>query len=364
MKILFVIENFKLGGKQRRFIELLKGINNEESIEYHVLILSNEIHYNEIYSIARNLTILERRRKKDWTLFLKIRKISKEIKPDIIHTWGSMSTVYVLPSIWFSRVKLVNSMIIHATPLSILHEDWARAKLTFPFSHKIIANSFAGLKAFKVKSKGEVVHNGFDFKRVERLSSSKEVLYKFNIQTDKVVGMVGAFEARKDYGLFIDAAIEIVKQRDDVSFLAVGDGKTLAKIKEKVQPEFFSRIIFTGKQKNIESLINIFTIGVLTTNNLIHGEGISNSILEYMALAKPVVATKGGGTSEILQDNKTGYLVEPSNITDLASRIIELLENPDKVKRMGEIGGERIKQDFNLNKMTAEYINIYKKLLT
>ena len=69
-----------------------------------------------------------------------------------------------------------------------------------------------------------VIHNGFDFRRIENLSSSMEVFKEFKIQTAKIVGMVGAFEARKDYDLFIEAAIEIVNQRDDVTFLAVGDG--------------------------------------------------------------------------------------------------------------------------------------------
>ena len=65
--------------------------------------------------------------------------------------------------------------------------------------------------------------------------------------------------------------------------------------KKNILHEYSNKFIFLTKQDDIESIINIFDIGILATFT----EGISNSIIEYMALAKPVIATDGGGTSEI-----------------------------------------------------------------
>ena len=69
-----------------------------------------------------------------------------------------------------------------------------------------------------------------------------------------------------------------------------------------------------GIRSGIESLISAMDICVLSTFT----EGISNSILEYMALEKPVIATAGGGTNEIVIDNKTGFLIKQSNPEELA----------------------------------------------
>ena len=74
--------------------------------------------------------------------------------------------------------------------------------------------------------------------------------------------------------------------------------------------------------------MNIFDVGILLTNSMEHrGEGISNSIIEYMALAKPVVATRGGGTNEVVIDGQNGYLIDPFNEDQLIEKIKILVKN-------------------------------------
>ena len=87
-------------------------------------------------------------------------------------------------------------------------------------------------------------------------------------------------------------------------------GENLKSFESMIPIEFKDKIIFTGKQKHVESIINIFDIGVLCS---CYGEGISNTIMEYMALGKPVIATDCGGNKEIVVHNVTGFLIEPKN---------------------------------------------------
>jgi glycosyltransferase involved in cell wall biosynthesis len=82
----------------------------------------------------------------------------------------------------------------------------------------------------------------------------------------------------------------------DICFLLIGDGENIERCKYLVKDLPTENIKFLGRQNDAESIINIFDIGVLTTNIRIHREGISNSIIEYMAMGKPVIATQGGGT--------------------------------------------------------------------
>ena len=118
-------------------------------------------------------------------------------------------------------------------------------------------------------------------------------------------------------------------------------------------------IRFLGNQSDTESIINVFDVGVLATFT----EGISNAIMEYMAFSKPVVATDGGGTKEILIHNETGFLVRQSDVEDLANKIEILLDDRSLSTRFGATGKDRLVKEFNLNKMTERYINFYQNIL-
>ena len=244
--------------------------------------------------------------------------------------------------------------------LKVFSKVWIRSKLTFPFSDIILSNSYAGLKSYNVPNKRSYcIHNGFDFSRLDRLEDKKKVREKFDVVTEKVVGMVGAFADRKDYKTYLFAAMKILSKRNDVSFMAVGEGKNLEDCKKLVKKENKNKIIFTGKQNDVESIVNIFDIGILACNTNGHAEGISNSIMEYMALGKPVIATDCRGTRELVIHNKTGYLIKNQDIKGLIYYINLLLRDKTLSDEMGKNGYYRIKSKFSYYKMINQYVKMY-----
>ena len=276
-----------------------------------------------------------------------------------------MTAIFAYPSVKLMNIKLVNGNIANAPHnLKIWDKELFRAKLTFPYSDVIIGNSEAGLKAYYApKSKSMCIHNGFDFNRITELKDREEIKKQFQIKTKYTVAKIAAFTNRKDYKTYIEAALKVVRMHDNVTFLGIGDGPKLEEMKELVPDKFKDRILFTGPQFDVESIINVIDIGVLSTNIDIHGEGISNSIMEYMVLGKPVVATEGGGTNEIVVDKKTGFLVPPKSPDIFAEKMQYLLNNPEDAKRMGEAGRQRIYDHFNLDKMTEIYYQLYRKMM-
>ncbi len=82
--------------------------------------------------------------------------------------------------------------------------------------------------------------------------------------------------------------------------------------------------------------------------------------MEYMALNRPVVATDGGGTRELVVDGETGFLVPPANSDAVAATIEYLLDNPTIARRMGETGEARLRRDFSITRMVEETIGLYK----
>jgi glycosyltransferase involved in cell wall biosynthesis len=166
--------------------------------------------------------------------------------------------------------------------------------------------------------------------------------------------MVAEFNRFKDYPTFIRAARRICKNRKDVVFAAVGDGETLEVCKKLAAG--VEAMKFLGKRKNVVQLVKTFDIGVLSTFT----EGLSNSIMEYMALRKPVVATEGGGTQELVVDGETGFLVPLENPDALAAKIEYLLDNPDIARRMGEAGEARLRREFSITRMVEETMQLYR----
>ncbi|MFH6603644.1 glycosyltransferase [Maribacter algicola] len=365
MKILYLIDSLVSGGRERRLVELIKGFDQYPGVSLKLVVFSDKIHYNEIYDRDIDIIIMKRVPKRNPMVFHRLYKLCKAYRPDLIHSWGTMSAIFAIPTSKLLNIKLINGNITDAPKnMTLLHKELFRAKLTFPFSTVVVGNSLAGLKAYRVpKEKGICIYNGFDFGRVANLKDKKLVKKELGIETKKVIGMVGGFFDRKDYKTFINAALLVLKQRDDVTFVAVGEGPNLEICKDLVPKDHANDFVFTGARTDVESIINIFDIGVLSTNSEVHGEGISNAILEYMAMEKPVVATIGGGTNEIVEPGKTGILIPDSAPENMASELNYLLENVVDAKAMGQKGKQRIEEFFSLAKMIDAYHKLYISLI-
>jgi glycosyltransferase involved in cell wall biosynthesis len=234
-------------------------------------------------------------------------------------------------------------------------------KIDFFFSDIILSNSHAGLKAYKVNSpKAKVIWNGVNLDRFQGKYDITKVKEEFGVKTDLMIVMVAAFTVYKDYNLFLDIAIELAKTRNDVTLVAVGDGPELEGIQQRIKGEMIGNVILTGSQRNVERIIAASDIGLLCT----YSEGISNSIIEYMALGKPVISTDiSGGSKELIIEGETGFCVG-RNAEKIAGSINLLLNNPVLKESMGNKGMERIGSYFSISRMGEEFIRVYQGVIT
>ncbi|MFW5803754.1 MAG: glycosyltransferase [bacterium] len=362
MKILYFIGTLRSGGKERRLIELMSGLKKEENIEILLVLAFNYIDYDYFKKLNINyMSINKKKNHKSFKVFFQLNNIIKNFKPDIIHTWGSMQAFYMGPLSWYHKIPLINSQITDA-PANIPIFSFRRIvnKINFFFSDVILANSNAGLKAYSVENnkKSLVVYNGFDFNRISDLEDKESVREKFNIKSKYVVGMVASFSDKKDYKTYIKTAQSVLNQRNDVTFLCIGAGD-YTPYKNMVETKYKNKILFLGRQEKVESIMNICDVGVLST----YTEGISNVIMEFMALGKPVIATIGGGTSEIIKNNETGYIISPNKPSILKIKIIFLLLNLNIRINMGKKGSERIAYLFSIKKKVNMFKNLYSNIL-
>lgn len=360
MRIIFFIDSLAAGGKERRLTELIKGLQKKQNITFEIVVMNEDVHFREIFDLGINVHFIIRKSKKDFSVFFQLHKICKQFRPDIIHCWDSMTAVYSVPVAKLLGIKLVNGMIVDCPSVrNYRNKTWLRGKLTFPFSNMIIGNSKAGLSAYGVsKRKSVCIYNGFNFDRILNIGKQDLIRQKLGITTRYVVGMVASFSIYKDYITYYKAAELILKKRNDITFLAVGEKTDSAESVASIKKDFLTFMRLVGRQSDVESYIAAMDVCVLSTFT----EGISNSILEYMASAKPVVATDGGGTKEIVTEGKTGFLVNAGSPETLAERITLLLDNENLRKEMGEAGKFRVVNDFSIDRMVDQYMVHYRKL--
>jgi len=361
MKLLSVIDTLGAGGKERRFTELMKALSHMTWIEIRLVVMSNTIHYTEINDLGIEIIKIIRKTRKDLSVFRQFKRLIEQEQPDVVHCWESMTAVYLAPVCRMTGCPLINGMVTNV-PLKwkILNHHWLRARLTFPFSKVIVSNSQAGLKAYMApKCKGIVIYNGFDFSRLDGITSANDVRQELGIKTEYMVGMVASFCKHKDYPTYYRAAQQLLAKRRDITFVAIGTGTDSQGSISLVDESLKLYFRFLGKKNAVESYINAMDICVLATFT----EGISNALIEYMALGKPVVATTGGGTEELVKAGSTGFLVRPSHPDIMADKIEMLIDDVNLRKQFGTMGRERIENHFSIDRMVSDYLNLYSQVV-
>ena len=331
-----VIESLRDGGKQRRMVELLRVMARQRTYRFLVFYLKNEVHYNEIYQMEGvEFHYLRRAFRSDPRVFWSFMKRARQFAPDIVHTWGGLPALIALPYVIAFHKPFVNGMIANSR-LKLFSRDWFRVQWTFPFSDVIIANSQIGLEVYKVpEKKGRLIRNGINFDRKRLLDQPEKVRRLYEIDgAVKVAGMVATIDGRKNFPMFIEAALLLLKERQDMVFFVVGDGPDKKKIQEMIPKDQEQHFLFTGKINNVEEVIALFDVAVLAS----YGEGTSNSLLEYMLLEKPVVVTEVDGITEVVTHGEQGYWVKQNDSASMMQRIGELMDDPEKAKSMGNAG--------------------------
>jgi glycosyltransferase involved in cell wall biosynthesis len=357
LKILFFIDNLGFGGKERRVLELLRYLDTMSEMEIHLVLAKDQIVYKDIFNTKVKIHYSVREgMKKDPRVFFKFFGIVRKIKPHIIHVWGNIEAIYSLPAKLFYSIPLINSQIADV-PTDPFHPV-LNPKLTFPFADRITGNSHAGLIAYNApKEKSRVIYNGFDFERIANLSDPDQIKKDHGFQGCFIAGMVASFAKRKDYKSFMMAINELVELEENLKFICIGDGD-FKKFRSMLTEKGKERTVFLGHQENVESIMNICDIGILTTKT----EGIPNSILEFMALEKPVVVAGGGGCVELVDDKVNGYLLTSGDVSGLVSSILDLKKDEAKRLTFGKASRKIVEDKFSIRKMIDQYLDEYEQL--
>lgn len=176
-----------------------------------------------------------------------------------------------------------------------------------------------------------------------------------------LVGAVGRLCAVKGQRELIEAAARL---SEDVHVVLVGKDLEQAGAYERLlraeaeRLGIADRVVFTGYRSDVGALLQSLDVFVLPSWT----EGLPLVVLEAMAAGVPVVATRVGGTPELVADGESGFLVEPRDVDGLAQAIADLLARPDRGKALGASGARRVRESFSEAGMTGRVLEVYDEI--
>ncbi len=164
----------------------------------------------------------------------------------------------------------------------------------------------------------------------------------------------------KNHPLLLRAVARLAARYPTLETVLVGDGPLRLGFERMAGDlRIAEKVLFLGNRRDIPSILRSLDIAVLTSDS----EGLSNAILEAMAAALPVVATRVGGNVELVEDGKTGFLFPAGSEEALAAAIAKLLDNADLRTQMGMEARSRALATYKASSVAARFTNLYTSLL-
>ncbi|MBV9241396.1 MAG: glycosyltransferase family 4 protein, partial [Acidobacteria bacterium] len=209
----------------------------------------------------------------------------------------------------------------------------------------------------------ELIYNGVDvapFETAKARAANVRSMYDLPEGVKLVTLVANLRHDVKNVPMFLRAADRVSRIFQDVHFVIAGEGEMQADLEAMASRLGIEGMTyFIGRCDDVPALLAASDVCVLTSV----AEGFSNSILEYMAAGKPVVATDVGGASEVVLEDETGFLVPSNDDEAMADRLLELLGDQRKASQMGRAGHDRVASEFSISKQLESALNLYRSLL-
>lgn len=354
-RVLFLADSLANGGAERQLALLIKYLPADW--DRRIWSLDSGPFADIIRSTGVDVSISKRFSRFDISPAISLWKILQSWQPDVVHSWGWMSTAAAGPFCRMTGIPLIDGTIrMGMVPPYRGHAN----RWSMKWASLIVANSQAGLKAWHIETdQGRVVYNGFDPDRLAFYKSENTASHG----VFKVV-MTGRMVPEKDYRYFFSAARKLVENRGvDWRFFAVGDGPLRKEmIQETKDLVDLGAMVFCEPGTEVMPLVQQSHVGVLMTHPTIQ-EGCSNSIMEYMACGLPVICSDSGGNRELVVDGVTGFVIPPADVQSLVNKLQYFKEYPEMAVEMGQKGKSKILREFSIEKMIQGYICIYEECL-
>lgn len=368
--ILHLRDTHEIGGPGKTILETHRALDRERfRLHLGVFVVRGESGETPFIAEAKRLEMpvhfIRGFNQYDPRLIGQVIHLVKSLQIDIVHAHEVKSDVITYLTARFRPVPIVTTMhgwIANGAKQRLLVSLDKRIAREF---NRIIAVSrqIEGelLAAGVPSSKLRLLHNAIVSERYCR-SGRRGVLAEMigRPSANPVLASIGRLSLEKGHADLIDAVNIVVKQGHKVSLILIGDGPERSNlIRQSKVLGLESFVYLPGYLNEPQRLLEEVDLMILPS----HTEGLPNAALEALLMEVPVLATKVGGTPEVITDGETGRLVPPHSPEALAAGILDFLGNQELWKRMASRGKEVVRRNFDFQVRTKKLQRIYEEIV-
>ena len=366
MKIIYVVHDMYVGGIATVVNNLMNGMSNCNH-EIHIVILKNTS--KETVVLCKNIITLNIINKQDYIRgLIKLRKIIKDINPDIVHCHTVLSHILVLSlkNIFYPKLKVVctehGSLALEKNNYFIykLFGFLSRAANEITFVSDFSLNSYLESKILTSKNYTRVIYNGINNKKenAERTLKIKEELEILDDVTN--LCYIGRLSPEKNLEMMIKAMK--VLENKKIRLIIVGDNNSEYKNKliQLIKDLKLKNIDLIGHRSDVIDIINSVDCLLLTSFT----EGLPTVVIEAYSQRKLVVSTVCGGIQEIIEDER--FLAENNNLNDFVDKIkfyLSLKEREDELFVIYNLNYMKFHEKFHVNTMVDNFYKLYEGII-
>lgn len=229
----------------------------------------------------------------------------------------------------------------------------------FPVVAAVSENVVAKLRSFRVdEGRIRLVPNGIPVETFRR--AQPKLRDELGAPARKIIGAVGRLDVQKGFQDLLRAAATVLKSFPDALFVIVGEGPYRSELEQLARNlQIEQNVHFTGQRQDMPEVYASFDVFVLPS----FVEAMPLTILEAMAAARPVIATRVGAIPDVVTDGQAGLLVAPGEASELARTIVRVLSEPGLSSRLAACAEDRAARLFSAEAMARNYRELYEGLL-
>lgn len=298
----------------------------------------------------------------DWRTLREIRQCIRADSADLVHTHGYKADLYgylaarregkpVVATChnWVGGTAALR--IYNRLDRMVLRKFSAIAAVSGDVAQRLLASGIA-------RGRIRTIANGIS---VEAFAGAQPASFPgIDSSCGNVIGMVARLDLQKGWEYLLLAVRELCRSFAGINVIIAGEGPDRAAIQSMVQNfGLQSHVLLAGQRNDMPAVYAAMDIFVLPSLN----EGLPMTVLEAMASARPVIATRVGAVPSVVRDGETGLLVEPRDAAGLAKAISRLLADPDLRRRLGVRAREWVRQNYTSDAMAQKYRRMYEEVL-